>query len=72
MEQTPGNTADGHSKGTVGKNISLLIVAGYRVGTRTSVTGASTAWYQQKGLLSQDKGEEDPIDAFITNMEEWL
>ena len=51
---------------------SILVVVGYRVGHRTTIAGASTAWYQQKVLLTKDGRSVDPEEAFIQDMEEWI
>ncbi len=60
-------------KNYAGKDgISLLIIGGYRVGHISNIPGASTAWYQQKVLLTKDKREIEPEVAFLTDMEEWL
>ena len=48
------------------------MVVGYRVGTRTNNAGPSTAWYQQKVLLSKDKRNIEPSEAFIKDMREWI
>ena len=53
-------------------NRSLLVIGGYRVGHRSTVPGASTAWYQQKVLLTQDNRSCEPEDAFLIDLEEWL
>ena len=52
-------------------NRSLLVVRAYRVGHRTSLAGSSTAWYQQKVLLTQDGREIDPDEAFIDDLITW-
>ena len=51
---------------------SLLVICGYRVGHRTYIPGASTAWYQQKVLLTAEKRDIDPEEAFLIDMEAWL
>ena len=57
-------------QGKAGK--SLLLIGAYRVGRRTSNPGPTTAWFQQKVLLSKDGREITPEDAFIKDMETWL
>jgi len=56
-------------QGKAGK--SLLVVGAYRVGHRTGIAGASTAWYQQKVLLTQEGREIEPEDAFIEDLVTW-
>ncbi len=51
---------------------SLMVVGGYRVGHRSSNAGASTAWYQQKVLLTKDDRGVEPEIAFLEDLEEWL
>ena len=51
---------------------SLLIIGGYRVGHRSLVPGESTAWYQQKVLITKDKRTGEPEEVFLTDMEAWL
>ena len=50
---------------------SLLVISAYRVGHRTDSAGSSTAWFQQKVLLTQEQREISPDMAFIVDMEEW-
>ena len=50
----------------------LLVVSGYRVGKRSGTPGPSTAWHQQKVLLQEDNREEDPDEAFITDLLQWM
>ena len=52
-------------------NTSLLVISAYRVGQRNNNAGPSTAWYQQKVLLTQSKRDESPDMAFIKDIEEW-
>ena len=51
---------------------SLLVISAYRVGKRTSTPGSSTAWHQQKVLLTSAGRSLDPDMAFIADMIEWL
>ena len=51
---------------------SLMVVRGYRVGHRTGNAGSSTAWYQQKVLLTKERRDIEPEEAFLLDMEEWL
>ena len=51
---------------------SVLVIGGYRVGHRSGSAGASTAWFQQKVLLTKDKRAIEPEEAFIQDMEEWI
>ena len=52
---------------------SVLVISGYRVDRRSNIPGSSTVWYQQKVLLTtQGRIEEDPADAFLTDMLEWI
>ena len=51
-------------------NTSLLVVVGYRVGTHSGNAGPSTAWYQQKVLLTKDACQIEPEEAFIKDMED--
>ena len=51
---------------------SLMVVGGYRVGHRSNNAGASTAWYQQKVLLTKDQRDIEPEMAFVQDMEEWI
>ena len=51
---------------------SVLVISGYRVGSKIHKAGPTTAWYQQKIMLSQDKQIPDPADAFIEDLEKWL
>ena len=51
---------------------SLLVIGGYRVGHRSTVPGVSTAWYQQKVLLSKDNQICEPEVAFLTDLESWM
>ena len=51
---------------------SLLVIGGYRVGHRSTVPGASTAWYQQKTLITKDGRQGEPEDVFLTDLEEWI
>ena len=50
---------------------SLMIIGAYRVGTRSGIAGASTAWHQQKVMLSQENRIVEPADAFIQDFEQW-
>ena len=50
---------------------SLLVISAYRVGYRNNTAGSSTAWFQQKVLLTQDKRTETPDIAFIQDIENW-
>lgn len=50
----------------------LLLVTGYRVGKRSGVLGASTAWSQQRTLLCKLNRDEDPHLAFLSDLEQWL
>ncbi len=51
---------------------SLLVISAYRVGKRTDIPGSSTAWHQQKVLLMQANRSEEPEDAFLNDMVEWI
>ena len=53
------------------KGNSLMIIGGYRVGCRSNVAGASTAWYQQKVLLTEANRTEEPDEAFLTDFASW-
>ena len=50
----------------------LLIITGYRVGKRSGTAGASTAWSQQCTLLHKAGRSEDPHNAFLTDLDQWL
>ena len=50
---------------------SLLIIGAYRVGQRSGLVGASTAWHQQKVLLAQENRTIEPAAAFIQDFEQW-
>ena len=50
----------------------LLIGTGYRVGKRTGVPGASTAWAQQRALLCKANRDEDPHIAFLSDLDQWI
>ena len=56
--------------GTDGK--SLLVIGGYRVGHRSTIPGASTAWFQQKVLLTKNERTLEPDEAFLTDLTQWL
>ena len=51
---------------------SLLVISAYRVGKRTGTPGSSTAWYQQKVLLTSAGRALDPDTAFIVDILDWL
>ena len=51
---------------------SLLVIAGYRVGQRSGTPGSTTAWHQQKVLLTQQGRNIEPHTAFFTDLEEWV
>ena len=50
---------------------SLMVIGAYRVGARSGIAGASTAWHQQKVLLSQEKRVVEPEEAFLQDFEQW-
>ena len=52
--------------------IFLLVISGYRVGTRSTSAVPSTAWSQQKVLIAKDRRQLYPQEAFIRDMEDWL
>ncbi len=54
------------------KGHTLLVVSAYRVGKRSTVPGSTTAWHQQKVLLTQQKRQEAPEEAFLIDLGEWL
>ena len=54
-------------QGKAGK--SLLVIGAYRVGRRTGNPGPTTAWFQQKVLLTKDGREELPEEAFLRDLE---
>ena len=54
------------------KGTSLMLISAYRVGKRSGVPGSSTAWHQQKVLLTQQGRTDDPDDAFLTDIREWI
>ena len=54
------------------KDQILLVISAYRVGKRTSNPGSSTAWHQQKVILTQAGRTEEPDEAFIMDMEQWI
>ena len=51
---------------------NLTIITGYRVGKRSSSPGASTAWTQQRTLLCKNDRNEEPHQAFLTDLKKWL
>ena len=54
------------------KGHTLLIISAYRVGPRTGNPGSSTAWHQQKVMLTQAGRTDEPSSAFLTDIKEWL
>ena len=54
------------------QDTSLLVIVGYRVGSRNTNAGPSTAWYQQRVLLAKDKRQLDPPEAFIKDIGIWI
>jgi len=51
---------------------SLLIIAGYKAGKRTSPGGFRTAWSQQNTMLLQADRQESPHEAFLVDLQQWL
>ncbi len=54
-----------------GKRKTLLSITGYRTGQRTGEAGPTTAWSQQRTMLLKDNRDEDPHDAFISDVTKW-
>ena len=51
---------------------TLLIITGYRVGQRTGLPGPQTAWFQQQTMLLKDNRNDNPYEAFLTDLSKWL
>ena len=51
---------------------SLLLVSGYRAGLRTGVPGPKTAWFQQQTMLLKNNRNENPHEAFLSDLAQWL
>ena len=51
---------------------SILVVAGYRAGQRTSPGGPKTAWAQQQAILQKADRSATPYDAFLLDLTSWL
>ena len=58
-------------KGTT-NDTSLLIITGYRTGSRSTPGGFKTAWAQQKAMLLKAHRQETPTGAFLTDITKWL
>ena len=54
------------------KGHTLLIISAYRVGKRSGNPGSSTAWHQQKVMLTQYGRTEEPDEAFIKDIGTWI
>ena len=54
------------------KKTSLLTITGYRPGRRSGPAEPRTAWLQQQTMLLKDKRSEDPHNAFLTNLANWI
>ena len=44
------------------------MISSYRVGKRSGTPGSSTAWHQQKVLLTKQDMQEDPDEAFLIDL----
>ncbi len=56
-----------------GKNgRKLLLLTGYRTGQRNGNIGQKTAWIQQTTMLMEKKRDQQPHEAFLVDLAQWL
>ncbi len=51
---------------------TVLFVVGYRTGIQTGIPGEKTAWSQQLTMLRKEGRTENPREAFLSDLAQWL
>ncbi len=54
------------------RQLSILLVTGYRPGKRSGKAGPRTAWSQQTTMLIKEQREEDPHQDFLIDLQQWI
>ena len=51
---------------------TILFITGYRTGYCTGIPGEKTAWAQQVTMLRKAARDENPHEAFLTDLSHWI